>query len=160
MRPPVVGVAEATQEWGEIVGSGPRLPGEPLLERAHEALGDPVRLGAVARDEDVEEAVLIGEVGNLSRREMRATVGNEELQLGGEEGTERLDDQGGCHLGAGNEEGQAQALAGAVVGEHQDSNPGRLVLLRRAAFPQALTLLAPDLVFGPPPLQGRPPLRP
>ncbi len=52
MGPRVVLLVEAAQEGDEIGGTTPRLRGQPLLEGAHEALGDAVRLGTMAGDED------------------------------------------------------------------------------------------------------------
>ncbi len=86
MRTEVVLVEEGVQERRKIVGVGPGVRGEPLLQRAHEALGNPVGLRPMARDKHMDETVVVGEARKVTCREVRAAVGDEELEVCGEQG--------------------------------------------------------------------------
>jgi len=55
---------------------------------------------------------------------MDAPVRNQEEQVRREQEFQRLDNQLCGDSGAGDEERQAQALAGAVVGDDQNGDPG------------------------------------
>jgi len=86
MRTEVVLVEEGVQERCKVVSVGPRMRGEPLFEGAHEALGNPVGLGPMARDKHMDEAVIVSEAGKVAGCEVRAAVGDEELEVYGKQG--------------------------------------------------------------------------
>ncbi len=86
MRTGVILVEEGVQERRKVVGISPGVGGEPLLEGAHEALGNPVGLGPMARHEHMDEALLVGEAFKVAGGEVRAPVGDEELEVGGQQG--------------------------------------------------------------------------
>jgi hypothetical protein len=77
----------------------------------------------MAGDEHMHEILLLGELGELLGGDVGATVRNQELQFGRQQGTERGDDLLGGELGASDKARQTQALAGAVIGQDQDGDP-------------------------------------
>ncbi len=86
MRTNVVLVEEGVEERREGVGVGPGVRDKPFLQCTHEALGNPVGLGPMARDKHMDEAVLVSEAGKVAGCEVRAAVGDEELEVYGKQG--------------------------------------------------------------------------
>ena len=75
--------------------------------------------------------------------EVGPAVGDQELELVRQQGAERGDDLLGGDLGADGKQRQPQAPAGAVIGQDQDRDPGRLGGGRRQGCLQLLLLRQP-----------------
>jgi len=86
MGPGVVLVAESVQERVKVVGISPGVGSEPLFERADKALGNPVGLRPVTRHKHMNEVMLVGEAPKVASGEVRAAVGDEELEVGRKQG--------------------------------------------------------------------------
>jgi len=143
----VVGSVEAFQERGQVVGAGPDLRGEPVLKRTDEAFRAPIRFRPMPGDKHMDEAVLIGKLGELVCRKVCTAIRDEELKIRGEQGAQRGNDQSRRDLGTGEEERQPKALARTIVGEHKNSQSGPLLWEGGEESVQVETFLMPEHIL-------------
>jgi hypothetical protein len=109
----------------------------------------------VPRNQDVDELLLLGKLGEQLGGKVGATVGNQKLEVGRQQGSQSFDDHCRGHLGAGDKERQFNALATTVIGDDQDGNPGADGRTLRQVFTQPLPLRPPRPIFAPPSRQDQ-----
>ena len=124
VRAVIVGDAELLEERLQGRSVAPGVLGQPDFERAYESFRDPVRRGPMPGYEHVHEVLVLGELRELLGGEVAAAVGDEELELRGEEVAQGGDDHLGGDLGTGDEERETRALPGTVIGHDEDGDPG------------------------------------
>jgi hypothetical protein len=93
-------------------------------ERAHAAFGNPIRLGAMARNRHMHEAHVLCQLRKCLRGEVGSTIGNDQLHLRWEHVSQLIHHLFRRHMRAIPKERQIVALAGAVVRHDQHGAPG------------------------------------
>lgn len=149
-------ISQASGQFGFIV---PGVRQEPFFERAHETLGNPVGLRTVASDQDMDKLFFAYQLSKGTRGEMGTAVGNHKMEFRRQQAAQSFGNHLGGDMRACAKEWQAQALAGAVVGDDEDGNPCCHQRQSHNLLAQAQALLTPSLVFLLPMRYRLPPLR-
>jgi hypothetical protein len=158
MRTGVVVCAKRGQQGFELAGGRPGLLPQPFLQRPHESFGNAIRLRPMPGNQHMHEVRIAGQLGERIGGKMRPAVGDQELEIRRQQPAQRIHHLVRGEGGTRREQGQLQALAGAVVGQDQDGDPLSAGGLRSQACPQVLALSPPGRVLGLPLPQGLLPL--
>ena len=90
---------------------------QPRLERPHTPFGNAVRLGTAPTDSHMHEAVVMSKLRKGVRGEVRATIGNQKLEVWWEQGCCCRNDLFAADLGAVGKQRQPVAGTRAIVGD-------------------------------------------
>jgi hypothetical protein len=123
MRAVIVKGDELPKEVLELGVVVPGLSLEPLFEGKDKAFGDAIGSGMVRGDADVKELLVASELLEELGDEVGAIIGDEELEVRGQEGTEGIDNHLGGDVRASEKEGETETVAGAIIDNDENGKP-------------------------------------
>jgi len=103
----------------------------------------------VPGNQDVDELLLLGKLGEHLGGNVGSPVGNQKLEVRRQQSPQGCDDHRSGHLGAGYKEWQFNALTTTVIGDDEDGNPGADWRTLRELFTQLLPCRPPSPIFAP-----------
>src|SRR6266540_3688273 len=147
------------QQGGQFLIGCPDLVAQPLLQGSHKAFSNPVRLWPMARDHHMHEALLAGELGKHLGRKMHTSITYQKLQRVRQQRPQRGHNHLRRHACPSYKQRHTQTLPCAVIGDHQNGDPGADERAALRLFAQKMPRLSPSGIFALAFLALLPPLR-